>query len=447
MYFYKVQKMRQQNIAIDIYWPLKVFVAYIIFTILLFVFGPWEYKDVDLWGVGIYILFVILLFSAGYHHVVSRFKNNFYKDKFVCANNFKRLYFIGKFGLLLQLVLTCILAVSDYSQGRIQIDSFINPGQVYISALDFARESQDVSIVGQIKTLVSPIIFLSNAFFLFHYSKFVSRWRYIFVFTLFFQLIYEMVTKGAQKGVFDLFILFVAVSILQAYYNRTQLVRLMKFISFFFLGVLSIFIFFQLSRLVAYDALSYSGVSRMFLNRDGLFFSIFGDSLGMGMALFINYVSQGYYGLSLTMQLPFEWTYGLGNSFALTSYFEQYFGVYGIFEKTYPARMDAYFGWPAKMYWHSFFPWVASDLTFPGAALLMYVLGRIYARSFVDSLIFESPLGICLFYFITILLLYLPANNQLMQTREMMIGFLAILFSWFLFGSIFRRVVVFRLRF
>jgi hypothetical protein len=159
----------------------------------------------------------------------------------------------------------------------------------------------------------------------------------------------------------------------------------------------------------------------------------------LGLSLFISYISQGYYGLSLTLQLPFEWSYGMGNSFAMTSYAEQYFGMSGIFEKTYPFRMENVFNWPAKMYWHTIFPWLASDITFPGALALMFFVGRGYARSLIDSVIYESPLGISAFYLLTILLLYLPANNQLMQAREMMIATVVLFFSWFIFGAKLRK--------
>lgn len=433
--------MTKQVNKSNLYSPMKFFVVYVLFTMLLHYFGPWEYLDEKIWSVVAYMLIVICLFYMGFSSVVKPLRGKkIYKNDYVCRLNFNRFSRVSKLGLVLQFSLTLLIAIQGVLQGQISLDSIINPGQVYINALDFGREEgAAVSLAAQINTLAMPIIYLSNAYMVFNFTKLPKFWRSALIFTLLFQLLVGAVTKGAQKGFFDLLILFASVSYLRIFFDQKLFLRWVRYSSVFLLLAVTIFFIFQLSRMAAYDALDYSGVYRMRLDRDGVFFNILGDRLGLSLALFISYLSQGYYGLSLTMQLPFEWTYGLGNSFALISYGEQYFGIYGITDNTYPARMDAQFDWPAKMYWHTFFPWVASDLTFAGAALLMYAVGRVTARSLIDGLVYESPLGICVFYFMTILIMYLPANNQLMQTRGMTIGFLIIFAVWLIFGPVFRR--------
>jgi hypothetical protein len=432
--------MHRDKQAFGVYAPMNFFVVYVIFTLILHVLGPWEYKDEVLWQVVIYISLAMLFFVLGYRSIAARYVKKIYRDEAICENNYRRLIGIAKTGLVLQILLNLLLAASDYADGRLSFEGLLNPGQAYIDALELNRDGGGtVSFVGQIKTLFSPWMYFADAFLLFNYSRISVRWRLILVFTLSFQLVHGALIKAAQKGFFDLFILFTSVGILRVYFDRARFIKLAKYSLAFLFGVVAIFALFQLSRMNAYDALDYSGVDRMKLDRDGLLFSILGDSLGLATSLFVGYLSQGYYGLSLCLQLPFEWTYGLGNSFALASYAEQYLGVASVADNTYPSRMEAYFGWPAKMYWHTFFPWVASDLTFIGAIILMYLIGRSYARSFIDGVVFESPLGICVFYFISTLMIYLPANNQLMQTREMMIGTLVLVITWLVFGKKFRR--------
>jgi hypothetical protein len=424
--------------TLSLFSPMKFFVAYILFTMLLHYFGPWIYKDEMIWMVVAYMLVVVLLFCMGFHSVAKPLRNKIYKNDYMCRLNYKRFSFVSKFGLVLQFSFTVLLAVTAFSQGLISLDIIFNPGQIYIDALELGKEEGSSSLVTQITTLGMPIFYLSNAYMIFNYSKLTKTWRFWLIFTLIFQLLIGAVTKGAQKGFFDLFILVASVSYLRAYFNQKLFWRWIRYSCFLLLTVIIVFFIFQLSRLKAYDALDFSGFGPMSLAKDGLLFNIFGNSLGLMISLFILYLSQGYYGLSLSMQLPFEWTYGVGNSFALMSYTEQYLGIAGIEDKTYPFRMAAQFDWPAKMYWHTFFPWAASDLTFAGAAALMYVAGKVYARSLIDGLVYESPLGVCVFYLTTVFILYLPANNQLLQTRGMMIGFLTIFMIWLIFGSVFR---------
>ncbi len=419
--------------------PMKLAVAYIMVTLLLHMIGPWIYPNESLGAVFLYIGLVTALFCLGYNSFARHFRGALWKDRELSVSNFHTFSRVAKVGLAIQCFFVILLAASDFMQGNMSIRDILNPGQIYMSALDAGREGGIVSLTTQLRTLLSPLIYFSNVFLLLNYVKLVDRWKLLLISTLILQTTYDVLSKGAQKGVFDLLIMVTSLGILSSYSNPRIYRRLKRFVGFFLLTAISLFFIFQLSRLSAFNALDYSGVDQMQLDRNGIFFSVFGDSLGLGIALFISYLSQGYYGLSLALQLPFEWTGGIGNSFALMSYAEQYLGTVGIAERTYPFRMEYVFGWPARMYWHTFFPWVASDLTFVGAALLMYPIGRLYAKSLVESLVFDSPFAASIFYFLSILLLYLPANNQLMQTREMMIGFTVLITLWLAFGRFYRQ--------
>ncbi|MDQ0072563.1 hypothetical protein J2W34_004368 [Variovorax boronicumulans] len=421
--------------SLSVFAPLKIVVAYIFITILLHLFGPWTYQNEAMLPMLGFMILVTVLFAAGYWSVAKRWKNLLIKDEEVCAKNFKRFLRVSKWGLVLQSSLIVLAFVSDLVNGDISISALLDPGQIYVNALAAGKEAEvSISLLTQIKTLFSPLFLLSNAVLIFNFQRIERKWRSLLIFAIVLQLLHGVLTKGAQKGVFDAFILLTAVGILKVYLQKYDFIRWRRRGIFLLSLVVVVFIFFQLSRLNAYDALDYSGSSQASLDRDSLLFTLFGDQVGLGISLFISYISQGYYGLSLSLQLPFEWSYGMGNSFALTSYAEQYFGVSNIFEQTYPYRMEYVFNWPAKMYWHTIFPWLASDITFPGALALMFFVGRGYARSLIDGVVYESPLGICAFYLLTTFLLYLPANNQLMQTREMMIATVVVFASWMVFG-------------
>jgi len=415
-------------------------VGYILLTLALHIFGPWDFREEKLDRVIIFIAFVLVAFILGFRSSI--------KTKFLPqapdvereARNFSHFRAAAKIILILQLFLLLAAIFSDYSAGRLNLDLVANPGQIYINALEAAKDEAEVSFFGKLKTLAAPFFYFATVFFVLNFSKFTKSWRLYFSTLLVGGILQALLARGAQKVFFDLLILLVSIGFVSAFWDARKFKKLVAYGCLLFISALILFAIFQLSRLEAYDALDYSGEYRMSLDRYGLFFSIFGERIGLGLALFISYVSQGYYGLSLCLQLPFEWTYGVGNSFALTSYAEQYFGIVGVYEMSYPARMEAVFGWPAKMYWHTFFPWAASDISFPGVVVLMFFIGRIYGKSFLEAVVYKSPLAATVFYFLTTLLLYLPANNQLMQSREMTIGFLVVLVYWLFMGKKFGKL-------
>jgi hypothetical protein len=320
--------------------------------------------------------------------------------------------------------------IENIQGGNINIENIANPGQTYRDGLDNAEKMEGTSIVGQIKTLFSPLFYLTNVFFIYFFFRINKYWCRFFILMISMKLVVGILSKGAQKDFFDLFIIFSSIKFLQIYFDKSFLKKYIKYSIIGLVLVVTLFITFQISRMEAYNQLDYTGTYRMTLDRSSFLFSFFGDRLGLGFSLLIMYLSQGYYGLSLTLQLPFEWTYGLGNSFALSGYASQYLDIKDILQDTYPFRMDQTFGWPATRFWHTFFPWVASDITFPGVIILMYFIGIIYATTIVESIKYSNPLSLTLFFFLNILIIYLPANNQLMQTREMTIGFIVILFVW-----------------
>lgn len=165
-----------------------------------------------------------------------------------------------------------------------------------------------------------------------------------------------------------------------------------------------------------------------------------GDAFGPGLAVAITYPVGGYYGLDKNLSVPFEWSYGLGSMRALSSYKNQYFGGYDYFEKSYPARTEAATGYPALMYWQTIYPWLASDLTYFGAIFAMLLIGVFFARLWIECVVFASPISIALFGQICVLVIFIPANNQIFASRVSFIGFLSLLFIYVL-KNLFRRGV------
>jgi hypothetical protein len=141
------------------------------------------------------------------------------------------------------------------------------------------------------------------------------------------------------------------------------------------------------------------------------------------------YLSQGYYALSLSLREPFVPMFGVGNSMFLYRQAARITGDGNILNDPYPVRIEKY-GWDAQVLWSSIYPWIASDVSFPGTILIVYLIGRLFALSWIDTLGGANPFGVVMFSQFVIMLFYFPANNQLVQSGEGFTAFWVTLFFW-----------------
>jgi len=90
----------------------------------------------------------------------------------------------------------------------------------------------------------------------------------------------------------------------------------------------------------------------------------------------------------------------------------------------------AKYGWKPYGNWHSIYPWLASDFSFPGTLIIVFIIGHLFAKSWLDTLRGANPFAVAaLAQFIT-MLVYFPANNQVAQGGESWTAFTGILLLW-----------------
>jgi len=168
---------------------------------------------------------------------------------------------------------------------------------------------------------------------------------------------------------------------------------------------------------------------------DHVVFKTLGVPAGLGVSHIITgYLSGGYYGLSKTLELPFEWSYGVGNSLGLSTIVKRVTGE-DPYKKTYLHRMDKKYRIPGKRNWHSIFPWIASDITFLGSLILFFILSIIYGRTWKEVLKYKNPVSLLLFSLLTIMFVFVPANNQIFHGFDYISITLFIFFYWLIFHN------------
>lgn len=145
---------------------------------------------------------------------------------------------------------------------------------------------------------------------------------------------------------------------------------------------------------------------------EGRLAGVLGD-VGIGLDGLIAYISGGYQGLASTVGVV-DWipTYGLGASPGVAGLLRPLTGLTYPFESTYPARAELATGWPALEKWQTAYPWLASDLSFPGAVVAVALLGIILARSWQSATTRNSLRSTAWFSFAALNVAYIPLNNQ-----------------------------------
>jgi hypothetical protein len=156
--------------------------------------------------------------------------------------------------------------------------------------------------------------------------------------------------------------------------------------------------------------------------------------------LLSGYFCQGYKGLSLAMDQEFTSSYGLGFSDFFRRNFLRVIGrpdlEKEIFARTYAGKINS-LGWTHLGLWSSFFTHPASDISFLGTILLVFLIGFLFGLSWKDSLLTENPFAVTSFIGFCTMVFYFSANNQMFQSGEQFIGFSVILFVWLLSRMLF----------
>jgi hypothetical protein len=146
---------------------------------------------------------------------------------------------------------------------------------------------------------------------------------------------------------------------------------------------------------------------------------------------FSAYLTQGYYAVGLALEEPFVPMWGVGHSAFLTRQVVRLTGDTSILERPYPVRIEKR-GWHSSVYWATIYPWLASDVGFLGVIVVVFFIGRLFARVWIDLLGGQNPFAVALFGQLVLMLYYFPAHNRVLQIGEGVAAFWGLLLLWWL---------------
>lgn len=142
------------------------------------------------------------------------------------------------------------------------------------------------------------------------------------------------------------------------------------------------------------------------------------------ISLFVLSNSSGFYGMYLATEKDLRSTFGFGHSPAMLAVYQLVTGDKDFAERTY-TRRNSDDGWSDENYWSSLITWIANDVGFPGAVVILGILGYAWARSWRDATVGKNDAAAVIFCLFMVMLFYLPANNQVFGTYD----------GYFIFGT------------
>lgn len=410
--------------------PFVAVMFYIVVSTLVFWFGPMPWPVTNVLEMVAFQLASFVFLVAGYLSVSKTAVNR-------RPVNLRPIFLIGMIGAIaLQIPLTLTYT------GKYPWDvwsAISDQRMVYEDMLEQLVSTQGERFyVPLIRSVVMPLFLASVGYGLLSFKR-LSRLKKTLLFVGLLCPINLSLLRGTDKELADLLII-VCGFLLVAYSRRVVTARQGKPVVSFnvrhlaamvFVLLMLFFIFFSYRKFERLGGMIDFCVMDNSICADysGPVLSLLPDFVAFGCAMISMYLTNGYYGLSLALELPFEFAYGLGHSSALLSLYERISGSTAVFDSTYIARISES-GWDHRYYWSSLYTWLANDMHFIGALIMTAFLARWFRQAWFDAVYSRNDLAAVVFVLICVTFFYLPANNQIGQTFDSYFAFIGAFAFW-----------------
>lgn len=412
------------------YLPLKLFVSYIAFTMVLTLYGPVTYANLRVAELVAYMTGFLMLFSLGYvAGIAMRGPMRYASRPHLRGDGLQ----IVKACIAVSFLYKCQELASLVATGGFDL-SLEAVGHAYVDYYsDYVRGSGQYSLAYVVSIFFYLPLQIALILGFYEFRRLPKAYKALLLATVVLVVLVNVVGQGKQKQFGDVLVFALSVLLLNmgAVQGPKSSFRLATVaVSTVGLLVLMLVLYSRYSALEI-DVANINKVTHPLLDYDPNHpvFLLLGDTAGLPVAIFCMYLTMGYQGLSLSFDQPFVWTYGVGNSYALTILLDKVIGLPVSVHGSYPYRVGAATGWDEAK-WHTVFSWLASDLTFAGVLVLFFVVAFVYAQCWQAAVTFGDRCSIVLFAVLTLGLIFVPANNQLLHTPESFLSLAIIFYVW-----------------
>lgn len=421
------------------YYPLILVELYLCLTLLIFYFGPVEFRIHNP------ELFLILMFSyhlsfiLGYLIFTKTFNGygllfqNKLNDRF-----FYSVFFFGLIGVLTtyqNVMMSSSLIpyniIAEVTRG------ISEPGLAYTERMLNNPYSGGGDSGSRIMNILSIFYAFNKLLFIF---VFLYYWSVLTYFKKILVIIYSLlfIASGIASGtnsVIFIFFIFVSFSFLVITYikNPKIIPRIMLVFIILFLIPIGSFGYIMSQRGGGFEYfIGTSPLGDIDINLTTPDINNFFDFYSYAFVWLDYYLVQGYYGFSLIIDLDWQWTYGFGNSDFLQRQFLMLTGI-DISVDTFQYRINDI--WDKTAQWHSFYGQFANDFSVVGLSILMFVLGGLLARTWLSAIYNNNFFGMALLPIFILMFIFFPANNQVFGYIDTFSYFIFITIFWYLKGK------------
>lgn len=411
------------------YLPLLMAEGYLALTMLLFLFGPFDWPRVDSYLLSAFLVLYQVALAVGYYMGAHR------------SLGIRREMDVNywfKVALLISIVL--IVPYTYIYTGSFPWDIIWGvPDQAqafaeYYQRLSMERTPERILIMVA-RTIFSPLM-VALIPLIFWTKRLEVRWKFLFVVYILLYFSFSLL-RGTDKESGD-FLVYFAVSLfariateysargVDPHRRKVWPIALLLLVALWF--SYSTFVDRKLARLGGDELVCIQQADVCAdLSRGVMAYLDERDQFGVTIATL--YLSIGYYGMGLALEEEFESTVGLGHSLFISNGLARVDGLASILDRAYTAKVSNK-GWDALVYWVTTYTWLANDVGFFGVILLMFLIGFILSRTWHDVILRKDVAAIVLFPQIVLMIFYLPAFNVTMQNVDNYFAFVFWLIFW-----------------
>lgn len=408
-------------------FPILFFFCYLNFTVILFVVGPWEYPVESAFRLYLFLASAHIALLLGYLSVGFRSPTG-YSGRWSPSK-------LIRISVFLSLLL--LLPTSHFRTGRFIPDvvaGITDPGGAYAQSFALREGGEGGEpLIEYVRILLGPLLYMALPLTVFYWDQLSRRMRIAGIGSI-LGTIALFIAMGTNKAIADT-VLLVPCLVFAAYcagrmkLNRKKVLKISAACLVAFLLFVAYFGLAVSSREGSVVSAGYFLAAHARVDDDNFLVRNLSPRTATALIGLDVYLTQGYYALSLSLREPFVPMYGVGNSIFLYRQATRITGDAGISELPYPVRIEKY-GWDAQGLWSSIYPWIASDVSFPGTIVVVFLIGRLFAQSWLDTLGGDNPIAVVMFSIFVIVLFYFPANNQMLQSGEGFTAFWGTLILW-----------------
>lgn len=409
-----------------IWLPFKALSIYVVGLLLLSVIGPvkYDYNWVYFLIMTMYIIAFLVITWIGMAISSS------YKCKFYSTDKRKRILIKNlKISIIITLIIKIMLVISSIKLFGIPQGS--NIFSMMATIYSDLHHGQDITnIYRQIDTFCTFIYYFSTFISFFWKKNISNKYFLIVIINILLDLFYQIFYIGTQRSIITIVILVISLFSVKAVSNGYKIDKA-KFRKIIFIILVLVIFFMNIlsARKQLWNTSDAYIYAKTNFDYNNIFLILFkDDKIKYNICNLISYFTQGYYGLSLCFQIPFQWTYMIGGTRGLNSIISQIFTSIPDFTlTTYPVRAGLIFGHDGLANWYTIFPWLASDYTFFGALIYMGIVALLFMRCWIQSIKYDNPIAFLMLVLLIIQYIFIIANNQLFIQRGESVATIVIL--------------------